>query len=506
MNKNNLPQVTIIGRVNVGKSTLFNKIVEKRQAMISDIPGTTRDLNIGIGEWSGIKFELVDTGGFIESINKKQLKNQENGIDELVRLKALDAFQQSDLVLFLVDVKEGINPQDKEIARFLEKSNKKFILIINKCDNPKLRAHSAEFYQLGLGEPVLVSAANGSGTGDLLDEIVKSIKQKNKKTKKTSSAEASTGKQNNKAFDNETMKQRNNEIEENTTTNNDKINPQEKNLIRVSIIGQPNVGKSSLINQLIGEDKFIVSPIAHATREPNDTLIEYQNNQILLIDTAGIRKKRKINPQSLEKLGVMMSLGALKKSDIVLLTIDISQPISDQDANLARIINESNTGAIIIANKYDLAQISRHESDKDSEFYKNPIKHLTNHIYSHLPHLSWAPIIFISAKTGSNVQKVLKLILDVRQSMGQHIGENALGKFLKSLIKKQPPPKIKTAKKRPFITNFEQAATNPPLFIGYLDTKERLPQAYRRYIEKNLREKFNFQGSPIKLIIKYKDK
>lgn len=465
--------VAIIGRANVGKSTLFNRLSESRTAMVSAVPGTTRDLKYANIEWLGKRFELVDTGGFLSSQNtplrnltkreqKKLAAQAKSNVDKQVEKKARLALAKSNIVIFVADGREGLNPQDKEIADYLRhEKNKKIILVVNKCDNPKIRQYSGEFHKLGLDEPVLVSAASGSGTGDLLDAIVKKIKK-----------EKITG----GSGDNQ-------------------------HSIRVAILGKPNVGKSSLLNQLTGEDKAIVSEIAHTTREPNDTLIEYGAREIVLVDTAGIRRKAKVARKSLEALGVSMSIKALKKSDIALLVLDTAEPISHQDLQLGKLIAESGVAVIVVANKYDLVK-------KEGQ---DQIKEFTENIYRNFPHLSWAPVIFISALTGLNVQKILKLILSVDEQNKIKIPDGALSKFLKNIISRQPPPKKrigdgrKTKIKRSFITNFKQVNTNPPLFECTIGSKEKLPEEYRKYILNKLREKFGFKGVPLKLVVRYKN-
>ena len=384
--------VVIIGRANVGKSTLFNKLSEKRQAMVSDIPGTTRDLKYMKISWQGKEFELIDTGGFLAAqkkplkklTKKEQKKFKQQAVDDIdrqVEQQARRALAQSNIVLFVVDAKEGLNPQDRQIANYLRKAkDKQVVLVINKCDNPKIREQVAEFHKLGLGEPVLVSAANGSGTGDLLDLVTCQM------------------------------------------TKNKQFKTEKDEVIKVSILGKPNVGKSSLLNSLIGKDKVIVSDIPHTTREPNDTLISYQDNQILLVDTAGIRRKAKVARQSLEEAGVKMSIQSLKKSDLALLVLDLSQPISHQDLQLGKLIAESSVSVIMVANKYDLLK----------EKGENLVKEQTQAIYSNFPHLVWAPVVFTSAKTGWNVKKILKLILETKQQAELQLPQSALNRFLKA--------------------------------------------------------------------------
>ncbi|MFH1890774.1 MAG: ribosome biogenesis GTPase Der [Candidatus Kuenenbacteria bacterium] len=469
--------ISIIGRANVGKSTLFNRLTEKRHAMISDIPGTTRDLKYATIEWQGEKFELIDTGGFLaeqkplRDMTKKQEKKFQKekfgDIDKQVEAMAKKALEKSKIVFFIVDGKEGLNPQDRQIAGYLRKvEDKEIILVVNKCDNPKIRQTTAEFHKLGLGEPMLVSAVNGSGTGDLLDKISEKLT-----AKKGEDAQ------------------------------------EEQEPLHVSIIGKPNVGKSSLLNKILGEEKAIVSPIAHTTREPNDTLIEYQGRKILLVDTAGIRRKARVIEKSLESLGVSMSIGSIKRSAIVLLLLDISENISRQDLTLGKLASEAGAGVVIVANKYDLVK----NEEEELEDVKNLTKKYTDYIYQNFPHLDWAPIIFASAQTGFNVQKILKLILEVEKQKQIHIPAGALSKFLKSAIRHQPPPRkrigdgSKTKIKRAFITHFEQINAYAPTFICTIGSKEKLPEEYRKYIINQLRRKFGFKGVSIKLVVRWKN-
>jgi GTP-binding protein len=495
-----MTRVAIIGRVNVGKSTLFNKLAEKRQALVSDIPGTTRDLKYATIEWQGHEFELIDSGGFLadqktplKKLTKRQQKKFKaeaiDDIDKQVEKQARQALTKSQIVLLVVDARQGLNPQDKQIAQYLRKvKDKKIILVANKCDSQQIRLGAAEFHQLGLGEPVLVSAASGSGTGDLLDMMVKALKH----------------------LSTETLKHLGTQMGE-------------EDVIKVSMVGKPNVGKSLLLNKLIGEEKAIVSPIAHTTREPNDSLIEFEDNKILLVDTAGIRRKARIKPSSLEQLGVSMSIKSLKRSQIVLLVLDAADEISKQDLQLGKLIAEAGKAVMIVANKYDLAGEARKQENKktrkqtgeildeeDEEGSDDITSEYRKYIYHNFPHLSFAPVVFVSAKTGLNIQKILKLIITINKQRYIKIPDSALNRFLKSIIRKQPPPtrKIgmgkKTKTQRAFITRFEQIDVDPPVFQCNINPRAKLPENYRKYIINQLRAKFGFEAIPIKLVVKSK--
>ena len=465
-----LGTVTIIGRPNVGKSTLFNRLSETRRALVSAIPGTTRDLKYAEINWQGKEFELVDTGGFLseqkaelQKLTKKQEKKLRFGagedIDRQVELKARQALEKSDLVILVVDAIEGLNPQDKKIAGYLRQSKKLSLLAVNKCDTAKLREQTADFYQLGLGEPWLISAVNGAGIGDLLEEIISQLKGLKKKAHKKS----------------------------------------KKGAIRVAIIGKPNVGKSSLLNRLSGEEKAIVSATPHTTREPNDTLINYQDKEIIIIDTAGVRRKAKIDRESLEESGVKMTWGVLRRIDVAIVMVDINERLSHQDLQLGKTIAESGVGAIIVANKYDLVKMRDEEKSVDE--YRDYIRWA-------FPHLSYAPIVLVSAKTGFNTEKILKLILEVEAAQKIKIPVNALNKFLKSLIKKQPPARKRinvrgrVAVKRAFVTRLQQLGVKPPVFECEVGSDEELEESYRKYIINNIREKFQFVGAPIRLVVR----
>jgi len=449
--KEKLPLVVIFGRTNVGKSTLFNKLTEQNKALVSDVEGTTRDSNIGKVEWAGKIFTLVDTGGIMEIKNLTKKTINDNDIDALVQKQARDYLKKADLILFLVDTKTGLLGDDKKMSLIIKKTlpkNKNIILVANKSDNPRLRSQVAEFNKLSLGEPLPISATTGSGTGDLLDLIVKNIKTK-------------------------------------SIVNSQIVNSQ----INVCILGQPNVGKSSLINSILGEKRIIVSSIPHTTREPQDTEIEYDNNLINLIDTAGISKQgqkgaRKIKfKETLEKKSISKSLGVLKKADIALLVIDTKQGISHQDAKLVDEIISQKVSLIIIANKWDTIE------DRNTKKY-------TEYIYNSLPFVKWAPIQFASALTGEKVTKILDLILEIKEQRKIRISDTALKNFLSRIIKNHKPPKRKLDK-RPHIFELKQVKIDPPKFFIRIRNKDEMHYSYIKFIENRMREKFGFIGVPI---------
>jgi GTP-binding protein len=451
--KNNsfLPLVVIFGRTNVGKSTLFNCLTERRQALVSDVPGTTRDSNLGEARWRGREFALVDSGGIIDLKPLGDQTRPEEEINLQVQRQALNYLKQSTLILFLVDNKAGLLPQDKELALWLKRNTdiKKVMLVANKVDAPGDRFKVPEFYQLSLGEPLPISAANGSGTGDLLDIIVEKLKSKEPAAL---SKEPVSG-------------------------------PQSPvSSLRVCIIGQPNVGKSSLLNSLLGYRRVIVSPVPHTTREPQHTKIVYQNQPLLLIDTAGISKKGDKAP-GLEKDGIAKSLAALAKSDLALLVLDISQPLTRQDARLVEKIVNGQKSFIFIANKWDL--IKPHDTKK-----------YTNYIYNQLPFARFAPSQFISAKTGEKVKKILDLILSINEQRKLELRDEELEKFLRRLVRLHRPAKGKGLR-CPRIKGLRQIQTNPPRFEIKIGAKEDLHFSYVRFIENRLRESYGFLGTPI---------
>ncbi len=464
-----MPLVVIFGRTNVGKSTLFNCLTEQNLALVSPISGTTRDSNIGVISWRGVNFEIVDTGGIIdlnflssEFTDKKpgRIPKDIEEINKKVQAKTREYLKKADLILFLVDVRDGLLPQDRQMADLLKKISdvNKIILVVNKVDNPRLRQETPDFYKLCLGEPHPISATTGSGTGDLLDIIVSKIKAP-------------------RIF-----------------------NQEKKDEIKVCIVGKPNVGKSSLLNSLLDQERVIVSPVPHTTREPQDTEVDYKNKRIRLIDTAGISRrgrkninlKSKIKENLLESYGIMKSLSTLKKADIALFVIDISQRLTHQDAKIIEEFIKNKNSIVIVANKWDLIR------DKD-------VKKFTEYIHTKLPFATWAPIIFVSALTGAKVKKIFDMILEIDEARKQEINSSKLNRFLKQAIKVHKPAKGK-GNKHPYIYEIKQSRTNPPQFIVQIGAQDELHSSYVKFLENRLRDKFKFIGTPIGIYVEKRKK
>ena len=437
----NLPNIVLVGRVNVGKSTLYNKIIEEQHAIISDVPGTTRTRNTGVGIWRGKSFQMVDTGGltFDEDVPL------EKDIIEQTELALKDA----DLILFVIDIQAGALPQEKELVNLIKTKyqDKPIIFIGNKVDSTKWEGaqYDPEISKLNLGEPVLVSAQNSRGVGDLLDIIYEKLKDVKKEP----------------------------------------LVLKDEKIVKISLLGKPNVGKSSLFNKLIGEDQVIVSEMPHTTREPFDTLIEYKDKPYIFVDTAGIRRKSRVRG-ILEKLGVHKSIKNVEKSDIILFTIDASEPISDQDKQLGGFLKEHSRSVIIVVNKWDLIE-------ENSDKFRNDFK---VKVYANFPHLSFAPIVFVSAKTGYKTHQIFPLVERAWNERNIEIPSEALENFLDQIAKRRLPSRGKGTR-HPKLFRIKQINAGPPIFELSIKSRTSLHSSYLSYIKNQLREKFSFYATPI---------
>lgn len=448
--KHNLPTIVITGRTNVGKSTLFNLLTEKKQAIVSDIAGTTRDLNTGVCTWQGQNLMVVDTAGL--DVNEKEKVDQES------LKRAEKSFKKADLIVLLTDGRDGILPQDKTFAEAIKKTKKPMLLVVNKIDGPRQQGLVAEFHKLNVGEPVPVSAKNGVGTGDFLDKVVEIFKKDHKLTEEDDDVPKGT--------------------------------------IKVAILGKPNVGKSSLFNAIAGEDRAIVSEVPHTTRDTQDVLIEYTHEKLptekahfLFIDTAGIRRKSKIK-QQIERLSVSKALSAIKRADVVLMMIDISEKISHQDLALIEQILEQRKSVILVANKWDLIKEKTTESDKKYRKY----------IANQIRFLKWAPVVFISASSTFNVTKLLNLVYETWKIRHKSVTDRGLDRLLKKIVKIKKPV-THSGPDRPRIQKIVQDSINPPTFSVHLSKGYGLHFSYLRFIENQIREQYGFEGTPMVLSV-----
>ncbi len=442
---NTTPVIAILGRPNVGKSTLFNRLLEQKKALVSDEPGTTRDINFGHCHWRGSVVTVIDTAGL-------DLTSKE-ATEEAMKRQAQMAVQKADIVLMVGDVTTGPLPQDRVLARHLLQSRKPLMLVANKADNPRLRreALSPDWLQLGLGEPMPISAANGTGTGDMLDVIYEMIKKQGLDSKPLPDID-----------------------------------------VRVAILGRPNVGKSSLLNALAGEERVIVSEVPHTTKEPQDTLVTYVDQKfgekhILLVDTVGIRKRAHVEP-GIEGMGVRLSLGEVPRADVVLLLVDAPEGINVQEKRLAGFVAEKHPGLIIVVNKWDL---STEKNLGNADDYRR-------YVQSEFPFLAWADIICISAKTGDRVGRVLDHVLEVAEQRARELPQEELDRFVEKL-KKIHHSAFKKGEKRPKVYGITQTGTKPPSVTTVVQDKETLHRNFIRFVETRLREDYGFAGTPLEI-------
>ena len=434
------PIVAIIGKPNVGKSTFFNYIVGSRISIVEDTPGVTRDRVYGESNWRGRDFTLIDTGG-IEPESSEVILSQ-------MRLQANIAIDLADVIVFLTDIRQGVTAADEEIALMLKKSKKPIILVCNKADDyQKFENDIYEFYKLGLGEPMPVSAANAKGIGDVLDKIYEKFPAKEE-------------------------------------------NEEDNERIKVAVIGKPNVGKSSLINKILGENRNIVSDIAGTTRDAIDSYFENENGKYTFIDTAGIRRKSKVTDK-IEKYSVMRSILAIERADVCLMLIDASEGVTDQDAKIAGEAHEAGKGVIIVVNKWD-------EYEKTT----GTLEKYKKEIYNKLSYLSYAPIIFISAKTGQRVNKLFGMINEVAQNNSKRITTGQLNQVINEAIAVVQPPSDKG--KRLKILYGTQVSIKPPTFVIFVNKKDLLHFSYERYLVNQIRKEFDLQGTPIRIIVREK--
>lgn len=430
--------VAIVGRPNVGKSTLFNRLTGTREAIVDEASGVTRDRNYGSANWNGVDFSVIDTGGYVQ--------NSDDIFEEEINKQVLLAIEEADLILFMVDVTTGIHALDSSVASLLRRMNKKALVVVNKVDNNERIAEAAEFYKLGLGDYFPLSSINGSGTGDLLDEVVKNL-------------------------------------------------PSEEpeaipDLPRVAIVGRPNVGKSSLVNSLLGEERNIVTPLAGTTRDSIFTRFNKFQHDFLLVDTAGLRKKGKVS-EDIEFYSVMRAVRTIENSDICLLLLDATRGIESQDLNILSLIQKNNKGLIVLVNKWDLVE-------KES----NTAKIIEKEIREKTAPFTDYPILFISAINKQRIHKVLEEIERVNTNRSRKISTSELNEVMLGIVNSNPPPSLKG--KYVKIKYVTQLPVFTPTFAFFCNLPQYVKDPYKRFIENRMREKFDFTGVPVRIYFRKK--
>jgi GTP-binding protein len=449
------PVVALVGRPNVGKSTLFNRLAGERLAVVDDTPGTTRDRLVAETEWRGTTFDIVDTGGIDPTHLGRSMPLSIGSVDyvEEIWLQAQQAARDADGIIFLVDGESGLNPADMEVATILRRNQSKrsgkpwppIILAVNKCENDERRSHAVEFYELGLGKPLPISALQGRGIGDLLDALFETMEE---------------------------VLPPSEEEEEETALN-------------IAIVGRPNVGKSSLLNKLLGEERVIVSPIPGTTRDAVDTNLAYYGQNIRIIDTAGIRRRGRIEP-GVEKYSVLRTLKAIERADVVALLVDATEGVTAQDAHIAGMVIDKLKSVVVIVNKWDAIK-------KDA----GTMPAFSEHVRNELNFLDYVPVLFISAKTGQRVGTVLPTALRVQEERLRRIPTSELNRVIREAQRLHAPPS--KAGKRLKIYYGTQVRTDPPTFLFHVNDTRIVHFTYERFLENRIRDQFGFLGTPLRI-------
>ena len=428
------PVVAIVGRPNVGKSTIFNRIVGERISIVEDIPGITRDRLYSSADWLTHEFNIIDTGG-IEIGDEPFL--------EQIRQQAEIAIQEADVIIFLTNGREGVTAANEQVTKILYKTKKPVVLAINKIDNPDMRSMIYDFYSLGFGEPFPISGSHGLGLGDLLDEVAKNFPEQDEEE-------------------------------------------YPENVIKFSLIGRPNVGKSSLVNSFLGDERVIVSEIAGTTRDAIDTQYEYDDQPYVIIDTAGMRKKGKVY-ETTEKYSVLRALRAIERSDVVLVVLNGEEGIQEQDKKIAGYAHEAGKAVIIVVNKWDAVEKDEKTMNKTTKM-----------IREHFLFLDYAPIIFVSAKTNQRVHSILPIINRVSENHAMRVTSSVLNEVIEDSVARNPAPTDKGRRLRIYYAT--QVAIKPPTFVVFVNEPEIMHFSYERFLENRIRESFDFEGTPIRLI------
>jgi GTP-binding protein len=433
------PVVAIVGRPNVGKSTIFNRLIGDRLAIVEDKPGITRDRIYGISDWNGKMFSVIDTGGIEIDGDDQMLKS--------IRMQAELAIEEADVIVFMVDAKTGVTLADEEVAQMLFRSGKPVVVAVNKVDNIKKIEDTYEFYSLGFGDPIGISGSHGTGIGDLLDAIVNNLPDL---------------------------------VEE----------EYDADVIKVALIGRPNVGKSSLVNAILGEERVIVSDVPGTTRDAIDTPFERDGQRYVIIDTAGMRKRGKVY-ENTEKYSVMRAMRAIERADVVLVVINIEEGIIEQDKHIAGYAYEAGKASIFVVNKWDVVE----KDDKTMKAFETMIR-------DHFLFMTYAPIIFLSAKTKQRLQKLLPIVQHVAQQHTLRVQTHVLNDVVSDAVASNAPPTDKGRRLR--INYATQVATKPPTFVVFANDPDLMHFSYERYLENKIRAAFNFEGTPIRIFTRRK--
>lgn len=431
--------VAIVGRPNVGKSTLFNRLLGAREAIVEDTPGVTRDRIYGISEWNGIRFMVVDTGGFIPG--------SEDNMERAIREQAMIAIEEADSIMFVTDGRDGVTPFDSDIAKILRSSHKKVVLLVNKCDNTVQDNYSHEFYQLGLGDPYPISALNGHNTGDFLDDVVSNLKD----------------------FDPD----------------------EEDGRLKIAIVGRPNAGKSSITNALTGKERSIVTDIPGTTRDAVDSVIKYFGEDIVLIDTAGLRKRSQVK-ENIEMYSMLRTSRAIERCDIAIVVVDAERGMEDQDKKIINQVNEARKGILIAVNKWDAIEKETNTADE-----------WTKKIQEDMKTFDYVPVAFVSALTKQRLFKLLDMAKDIRERRLTRIKTSELNDTMLKLLDATPPPSVRGYDLR--INYITQVGVEPPVFAFFCNHPQLIPESYKRFIERTMRRSFDFSGTPISFIFRRKN-
>jgi GTP-binding protein len=434
------PLVAIVGRPNTGKSTIFNRLIGERRAIVEDLPGTTRDRIYGETEWLGVPFTIIDTGGLQEEDEYDKLTARE--VSVRTQNQARLAIEESDVILFLVDGRAGLSAADHEVANIIRESGKPTVLGVNKTESEQRRENAIEFWELGLGEPIPFSALHGIGTGDMLDEVVRLLPRGDDET-------------------------------------------EEEEFPSFAVVGRPNVGKSSLLNALIGQERSIVSDMPGTTRDTIDTIVDWAGNRVRLIDTAGIRRRGRIEP-GVEKHSVLRAERAIDRADVALVVLDADEGFTAQDQHIAGYVTEAGKGIVFIVNKWDLIE----KDDRTMNAYREE----ASEFFQFAP---WAPMIFVSALTGQRVNQIIDMALHVFGERQKRISTGELNRLLREAVAKHPPPSRPSSWLKLYYAT--QSDVAPPRFVFFCNDPNNVHFSYQRYLENEIREHYSFDGTPIVL-------